>query len=240
MAIALVANTIAQSTGTGSVTTSGINTTGASLIVVGFAGYVDSPFGTLTDSNGNTWTPLTTYQASGDTKWKVKLYYAENPTVGSGHTFTWTSTFNYPSISVAAFSGAKTSTVFDVENGGTVASGTTLATGSVTPSEDNELLVSILGHNDTVTISIDGSFTISDQVSKSVGHAIGLAMAYKIQTSLGAENPTWTNSATFSASDPGMAAIATFKAVAAGGGGSIIGDGNLLEGARLFNGRIAA
>jgi hypothetical protein len=48
-----------------------------------------------------------------------RLYYAANPTVGSGHTFSYTGASNFSSIFVAAFSGVATSSPFDKENGAT-------------------------------------------------------------------------------------------------------------------------
>ena len=121
MAFSLVANTAKGTADTVSVTTDAIDTTGADLIVINTATFITSDRGVaVTDSKGNTWTPLTQYDGSDST---TRLYYSLNPTVGTGHTFTATSTGTvavvYPSIQVSAWSGAHDTASYDVENGAT-------------------------------------------------------------------------------------------------------------------------
>ena len=105
MAFSLIAHTATGSAGT----TSGINTTGANLIVVTVA--YDTQSG-VSDSNGNTWTALTAQSGSQDGN--ARMYYCFNPTVGAGHTFT--SAQGYGAICVSAWSGAATSPQ-DQQNG---------------------------------------------------------------------------------------------------------------------------
>lgn len=140
----------------------------------------------------------------------MQIFYAQNPTVGTGHTFTYTSTAKYPSITVTAWSGTATTSVFDVENGATATSGTSIATGSVTPTQNDELLIAGLTLQATNTPSIDLSFTITDTVQFSANHFLG-SHAYKIQTTAAAQNPTWS----WGTSTNIVAAIATFKAAVA-------------------------
>ena len=208
MAIALVTSTSASSSDAGETcVTSAINTTGASLLVVGLSFDYDGG-GSVSDSKSNTWNALTISGASGGGG--AKLFYATNPTVGSGHTFSAGASFLYASIFVLAFSGAKTTSPFDQQNG---ASGdaTTLATGSVTPSENNEVLVTVLEINGAgLPVSINSSFIKQESKEFSGGNAYGGSIAYLIQTTAGAVNPTWTRTN----SNPLATRIATFKAPA--------------------------
>lgn len=172
----------------GTVTTDAIATTGANLLIVSAAWYPGSTSEpTLSDSAGNTWTPLTVQTAGNISS---RLYYSYGGTMSGAHTFTFAGADIYASIQVAAFSGASASP-FDVENGDIATSASSLATGSVTPSQANTLVVAGLGHenNSGGTVTIDSSFTITDAVAWS-GDGIGGALAYKFVTS-GAQNPTW-------------------------------------------------
>src|SRR5262249_1127355 len=92
-----------------SCTTSSVDITGATLIVITTA-YDGTPTGcTVSDSKSNTWTGLTTYTGGLDA---LKIYYAVNPTVGTGHTFTCSGSF--PTCGVSLYSGTlTTSAVFD-------------------------------------------------------------------------------------------------------------------------------
>jgi len=205
MAFSLVVNTIGASP------TSGIDTTGANLIVIAV-----SAFGAVglspSDSKSNTWTALT---GQVGTVAGVKLFYCLNPTVGSGHTFSYGSGF--PTVGVQAWSGAAAASVFDVENGATGAAVTSIATGSVTPSVNDEVVVTALGLADSVTgpAAINGGFTISGQSLGNTGVRESLAMGYLVQTTAAAANPTWSGFTT----DGPAAVIASFKAAAGGGGG---------------------
>lgn len=200
MAIALVANT--YSTGAAS---SAIDTTGATLLVAVCSGFIGST-PNLTDSKSNTWTGLT-IRGGGSL---VKIYYVANPTVGTNHTFDPSGT--NPSCTVAAFSGVVTTSPFDQENGNT-GSGGSVSTGSVTPSEDNELVIAGVTFYPAGVVSINGGFTITDQVNYVLGAEMGSGLAYLIQTSVAAANPAWSHSGFTDAA----VAIATFKAAAATG-----------------------
>lgn len=198
--ITAIAHTSAGSGDTSAVTSPAIDTTGATLLVV-----VTARFGStmsVTDSKGNTYTALTDY-LSGDA---VQIHYCKNPTVGSGHTFTGTTAAGYPSISVGAFNNTDTTANADQSNGATSASASTLATGSVTPSTDNQLLVAGVAH-DKAAQSINGGFTVLDSKAYSASNYIGSALAYLVQTTATAANPTWDTTTAGNI----CAAIATFK-----------------------------
>ena len=194
--------------------TPAIDTTGADLIVV----FGASIFGyaTLTDSESNTWTSLTGQNHIGF--YFGRIYYCVTPITSATHTFTYATTSFFPSLCVQAWSGVAASP-FDQENGATYGQfpDQPVVPGSVTPSEDDELLVTGLSWGnagaDTV-IGINSGFTVSDDEQMLTGQNGGAAMAYKVQTSAGAENPEWSSTQNISNI---TTAIATFKAAPSGG-----------------------
>lgn len=216
-----VAHTVKSSGNGNQVTTDAIDTTGADLIVVAVGGYNGGGANTLTDSKSNSWTKLTEYVVS--TGGQVALFYCQAPTVGSGHTFTGAPVFNsYMVVSVSAWSGS-VSTPFDAENGASGSTVTTLQPGAVSPGADNELVITaVVWQFLSSTMSINGGFSISDQVDFNT--SFGGAMAYLVQTTAASANPTWTFSvAEFEAAT----GIACFKA--AGGGGGTVQWGPLIN-----------
>jgi hypothetical protein len=208
-AIALIAGsrTTAGSTTGNNITTTAIDTTGANLIVVGSAYLKNGPI-TVTDSKSNGAPTALTLQAGASIQ-EVRIYYWHLPaSVGAGHTFTITSSGKVPSICVAAFSGVKASSPVDQQSGvGTGAgSGTSVQPGSLTPSEDNCLVIScanFFGTNGSINDSFDSSTTPAVG-----GQHFGILMGDKIQTTATAVNPTtsWTTSA------EKTAAMVVFKA----------------------------
>jgi hypothetical protein len=173
------------------VTSDPIDTSIANLIIVGIGSYsAVNAVGALSDSRGNTWQPLTE-KGAGATQ-SAQLFYCEGTGIGgAGHTFSVASVaLTYPVILVMAIKTAATSP-FDQENG-VDGAGPTLQPGSVTPLEDNELVVSFLGYQVTGGSTIDSGFTQSDDIDNSPALGVGGSMAYKIQTTAQAENPTWT------------------------------------------------
>ncbi len=206
MTIALVAHTAKGSTGGDTVTSDAIDTSTANFIVLVASTYTGGPNATISDSKMNSYSPLTEYSSFS----RCRIYYCLTPTVGGSHTFQADTTGGAPTICVAAFSGVKTASAFDVQNGATGGGVSNLQPGSITPSEDNELLITGYAGISGTPLSIDLSFTISDQVAYSGGNNMLGALAYLIQTSAAAKNPTWTSAPDFNA-----AAIASFKAGAA-------------------------
>ena len=205
MAYSLTTNTAAASTDTVAVSTTPVNTTGANLIVLVIADYVGfgaSP--TPTDNQSNTWTGLTAQTAAGSTH--CRIWYVYNPTTSTTHTFTSPDTgqARYPVILMAAFSGAVASPA-DQQNGST-GTGTSLATGSITPSEGEELIISGISFGATGGATVNESMTETNDIGYNLGVNMGGVMAYKIQTTATAINPTWTYG-----SSEGAAVVASFK-----------------------------
>lgn len=189
--IAFVVGVSAGSSTGNSVPTGAVDTTGANFLAMWVA-YDD--FGgvpTLSDSKGNTWTALTLQ--SGTAVVKGRMYYCESATVGSGHTFTATGSFNYPSLSVGAFSGVKVSSAFDAEDGnGNAATNSIQPTTGITPSLNNEVVLYGLSLNNTATASNPSGYTTAGATAGDGANHIGSFLAYKIQTTAGTEQPTWT------------------------------------------------
>lgn len=207
MTITLISST--KSAGTAGSTTPAINTTGANFIAIAIAG--GNAVETVSDSKGNTYTALTTQTTSGPDS---VLYYCVSPTVGTGHTFTNAATSSFSVIMVAAFSGLLTSGTFDVQNGATSgATVTSIQTGSITPSANNELIVSgFAGNVGATSISIDSGFTIVQSSPYNAGTSYAGGLAYFVQSTASAVNPAWS----WPTLDfPNAATIASFKGTAA-------------------------
>lgn len=200
----------AGSTDDNAVTTAAINTVGASLIIVeqGVAVGVTPP--TPTDSSSNTYTCLATQTYTA--VMKGRLCYVENPATSSSHTFTSPSTsMSFPGICAMAFFGTKLpATALDQQaHNNTDGGGTTIQPGSVTPSENGELVFTGLVDVDTGTVTVNSPFSPAIDQTPATAHAEGVAIAYEIQTTATARNPTWTNSGAAAAK---TADITTWKA----------------------------
>lgn len=207
--IALVSSAQKVSSNSTNVVTTGIDTTGATLLVVS-ASSLDAP--TITDSKGNTWTKLTTYKNATSGAWQT-IAYVINPTVGTSHTFTNTASF--PGISVVAFSGATTSSPFDQQNGASCDNTTTCASGSITPGENNEVIVAGIGgctgSGGDNSCTADSGMTNVGYLQTVGGSGYGTGIAYKVQATAASINVSWTGpAASYFAQG-----VASFKATAA-------------------------
>lgn len=200
--------------------TTGINTTGADLLLIAFATYAGFP-PTITDTYSNTWTLALSASNSGSSNPMGSLYYSASPTVGTGHVFTFNDCYS-TTVAVQAWNGAAASGVLDQTNSNDAIIGeTTFQPGSITPSKAGALVVTSMATIDNVQpggpYSINDSFTISDQYGDNSGAAngYGIAFAYLAQSTAEAVNPTWTDAVQ---SDNGVALIASFLPGASGGG----------------------
>jgi hypothetical protein len=219
----LVAHTI-QADFNSPLTTAGINTTGADLIVVSVVvdtngtGSTTANPPSITDSKSNGWTQITA-QAAGSGTSATYLFFSHNPMVGSGHTFTaTTATVPAGTITVQAWSGSVVGMVTDQNSAANTGGATSLQPGSITPSQNNSLVVASFGGLDMDagdTQSIDGGFALSDQNTFVGGNHYAGAMAYLVQGSAAAINPTWSWTNTSSAA----ALITDFVP---GGGGPVV------------------
>lgn len=189
----LIAHTAAGSTDSNGFTTGGIDTSGAVFLIAVVVDYLLATQATLSDSKGNTWTALTTHSETVSGA-RLRVFYAANAVVGTGHTFTVTSTTGYPSIAVQAWSGIQTSSPFDTENGNDLLSSASIQPGSVTPARSNELCITgvVLSAPVSGTLAIDSGFTVSDAVEYLVSNHFGAGFAYFVQSAGSTLNPTWS------------------------------------------------
>lgn len=171
-------------------TTGSLDTSGANLLVASVAWFPGGGIPTLTDSKGNTWTELTT--STGGNRGN-KIVYTVPSSVGAGHTFSEAQNGVFASIIVAAFNGSQAIPA-DVENGA-LGTGTAAVSGTITPGINNELVVATVGFDGSggSISSINGSFNLSGQeIAYGSGSHDGCGLAYLIQTTAAAANPTWT------------------------------------------------
>ncbi len=182
MAFALVAHVQAVTSDTNNVTTGTVDTTGAAVIIISVS--ANSSTYTLSDNKSNTWTHLTDHVLE-------RQHYCINPTVGSGHTFSISSTGQLPALSVLGFSASSTP-IFVTETG-TFTSASSAQPGTITPATINQVLVTGIAYADTGVATVDSSFTTADTPVGLVGGAhYGVGSAYIIETTAVAKNPTWT------------------------------------------------
>lgn len=210
MAFSKVASLIDGLGTNGGTTATSIDTTGANLITAAVARDSASS-GSVTDSKGNT------YTARGESAYfapEIQIYDCLNPTVGSSHTFTFSVSSSYSSIGAIAWSGAHASSSFDQENGG-AGSGTSQASGNVTPSEDNELIFTALAASNVSTNTLSSPFTVDQYIDYlSDGLNQGLGLGYEIQTTATTRSPSWSGGGTMWRA----VRAATYKAAAAATG----------------------
>ena len=183
MAITVVASVTKAGAASGGTTTA-IDTTGATLLVVSVGWFSTNPI-TVTDSKGNTWVPLTRAIASTT---QTQLFFCLTPTVGSGHTFTVSGTTIYPAILVAAFAGVVS---VQIDTGATSTASPCTA-GPVTPLQSGALVVTSRAGNAASTDSVTpGGFTLLS-VAYGAGTTMRGGLGYVIQTTAAAITPTWT------------------------------------------------
>lgn len=207
---------IAESLGSNGGTSSAMNTSGADLLVAAVTLALGGSV-TLSDSKSNSWTAGPEASNGATT---LRLYYSVPTSVGSGHTFTISGTSVFSSISVQAWAGAHTSP-FDQENDNAADPVSSIQPGSVTPSDNGQLLVTAMhnsGDTSDASRSIDTSFATPYQKGLVGGASYAIASSYFVQSSAAAINPSWSWSTGATA---GLAVIASFKASAGGGGGPV-------------------
>lgn len=191
----LIANSSAASSDGNNVTTAGVTTTGADLIVIATSVLLSF---TPTDNKGNTYTQLITVGGIN----MLRLWYKQTPAVGTGHTFSLTTSGRLPSIAALAFSGSTTSPADQTS------SASATQPGSITPTVNNALVVTAAGDEDTVAETVDAPFSSNLKAAiTGTSNNCGLGLAYEIQTTPTPRNPTW------SSSPSRLSLIASFKPV---------------------------
>lgn len=184
----LVGHGSAMSTNNNTVTTPGLNMSGATLELVSCITLSGVP--TLTDSGNNVWKQI---GAQSGVTTVITTWESLTPAASSSQTFTCSLTGAYPAIFVQGFSGFSAASALDQQNGAyNSGNATTVQTGAITPTQASELVVSVFGPHFTQTAySVDSGLNITD-TQPGNANAFGGAIAYQIQSAATTINPTWT------------------------------------------------
>jgi hypothetical protein len=210
----LVAHTLKDTTNSYPSTSVAINCTGANFVFVAITNYQAAVSSmAISDSLGNsgaTFLATTDISYGGGGTFFQGARYLQNITGSSSYTVTLTGG-QYGSFDVSCWSGMATSSVLDQQNtNNTIAGASTYQPGSVTPGSNNEVLITWTLDNGGALSSwtIDSGYIIINQTPKGGSGTFGLAVAYLIQSTTAASNPTWTP---VGGALTGTAAIATLK-----------------------------
>src|SRR6187549_386485 len=168
-----------------------IDTSGADFLIAAVI-YDSRTTPTFTDNKGNTWTAG--FAQTNLSNASCQPYWCNPTSKGTGHTVSCGGpTSQFSSVYFAAFSGALQGTPKDqaISNVGIASS--TCQPGSITPTENNELVICICGFNIAGNPSISGGgMILLDKNGLSAGAFYGGGLAYVVQTAAAAINPTWT------------------------------------------------
>jgi hypothetical protein len=189
MAFSLVASTHKQSVdGTTSVTTTGIDTTGAKLLVVTVMANGGGTYA-VSDSKGNGYIGRVKRSVGAQ---QCREFFCTAPVVGASHTVTVTNSNAFPYVTFSSWT-ATGLIVPEFENAGTTGNATTVNSGSLTPVASNRLILAGFGEDAAITgLSVSGgSLAIVHQQAGS-GSNRGGALAYEVQTTASSRTATWT------------------------------------------------
>lgn len=169
---------------------SAIDTTNANLLVVWASSYSGDP--TITDSKGNSWTPLPLFH-SHDNNVRGRGFYCNPASVGPNHTVTVGGGV-IPSVGFYAFKGAHATDPLVMATGNSPASSeTSTQPGSVTPSESGCLVITGVCNADRGAATIDAPFEANrTSIAYAVGLGLAVGVAFEIQTAPATRNQTWS------------------------------------------------
>ena len=169
--------TVAQAGSVASLTTPAINTTSGSVMVACLSNFgPTTPTTAMSDNKSNTWIIATRNNSTPS----GAIFYCENCTGGSGHTFTFTPTgSSFIAVGVVEIGGARATGALNAATNSN-ASVTTHHSGTVTAtSTDDELMIGCGGvsySNEGTPVVANGFFTIAALAD---GSPEGLAFGYK-------------------------------------------------------------
>lgn len=178
----------ATSSGIGTGATPSVTTQASGSTFLAFAADIYETFGTVTDSKGNTYTPLGAQQnwTLAGTGWtgNMRGWICENGTGGSGHTLSIAGSSADTQKYFIEVTGGLTSGALDINNFSTI--GTTAnpaLSGSATPAQADEILVALCaGDFNPSAYSWNNSFTKIADLSP--GSFIGSSTAYRVVSSI--------------------------------------------------------
>jgi len=114
--LATVVNVGVQGSGpVSSVTTASFDSTGSDLLLAAYSRYATTAAATpISDSKSNTWTAALAEQHTSGTNGATRQFYVASPTVGTGHTVTFTLTgADFPTVTATGVSGAALASPLD-------------------------------------------------------------------------------------------------------------------------------
>lgn len=175
-------------------TTSALDTTaggGATAIFVAISDYGGNPASTLTDSESNSYgSPITVELLAGNVR--LQTWAIANPATDASHTFIIASSYA-PSIAVLVLLGTALASVVDQFSDAQSLGNSTVQPGSITPSQAGAIVVTTYA-SAFVYDSVSAPFSpVDGSVAVSAEH-MALALAFEIQTTPTARNPTWASS----------------------------------------------
>ena len=191
-AVAFVQCAVGTDTGSGPSTTTanfGSSVTGGNFLVVFVSSWdTDVATFTLSDTGSNTYTTSASYrQVNSLNQFVVQIFYKENATGGSSFNVTATADDDaYVNVVACEFSGVATSSSTDGTSTNT--STGTSATGGNIATTTAGVIVGVVSHNQSGTITPDGAWT---EAHDGQAAAVPFSVIYRLEAS-GTYNATWT------------------------------------------------
>jgi hypothetical protein len=197
----------------------GLNMTGADLIVLIAVRYISGPAYNVSDSESNTYVGGT-IQNNDAAAVQVKAFYAWNPTVSASMNFSHPGTDNYSTLIVLGFAGVdRTADPLIAQSGLSNYSGSDVpvAVGTIATLDAGDLLVTGLGQYigsppSWVSVTLPTS-TIAQSDIGVAGTSFGASAAYRVNatgSAMTSLTPTWTPQPTYGAAIAGT--VLTFRA----------------------------
>lgn len=190
MTFSLIGSAPKQGTINGTGNTTGFDTTGAKLLTIIVCDFATQPVSVISDTYSNIWVQRA--QALNIVEGRLTLYECVNGTVGTGHQFAATGTGSAPALTVSAWGASGTPTADQTNSAFTSGSSvSTQQTGSITPTQANELLVYGTGDAWGTPLTVNVG-TVLQSAGLVGGSSFAVGMAYEIQTTATTRNPTFS------------------------------------------------
>ena len=199
----LLSHLVAQDVTGNGMTSSALDITGATLIVTATATLSAGPV--LSDLLGNVYNPILGLNSSGT---HLNYHYSV-PTIFGSDTWTVTAGGGNSALAVAVFRNTKASAPLDQQNGNTNGATSSVTTGNVLPTTNNQLVIYAATENGGSGADFPLSANLGT-VIENVGFtakAQAMAMGFIVQGTAGNANVTWS----WPNLHFGAAVIATFK-----------------------------
>jgi len=220
--VAISAGVTVPATASGNTCTTATRTSAASGSTFVVFCQADATPNTPTDNKGNTYTAVTT--AVTNSSIVSRMYYCQNGTGGSGHTWTFTTPFSADlSMYVLEILGGLTTGILDAVNQVLDSSSPFTVTSAATTQAAELAVAAMSGNSGTnpATHAESTGYTIRSEVTTGGPNWTG-AIASKVLSATGAQTPSFTENGGTTAG----VHIATFKE-ASGGGGALTGSSTL-------------